>query len=305
VQDKQVSTFQQKLLKDTSGILSRVTSAFDDSFLGHSANPSAGIDARQVGQLTQDYIDLASERYRETGDENLAKAYALDMIHGKDGKPGLYGVSNGVLAKYPAEAVAPAMPDGSYDYVYRQAADAVKAQDKVDVDPKDIVLVPLPGNITGEAWRRGGISGTNRDRTESYHGVPYQIVYKHPDTGLYEPLGVQPGQAFIPDADAAYAEYRKAADEKAAVDLWNKYQAQVATSRSRGGQGLGIARPQPVMNPPPKPASIIAQEQAATQQAAQAAQAQNPDPAAAAQAEQNWMTGGPGNEFFGVPLEGN
>lgn len=207
VQDKQVSTFQDGLLKDTANIVKRVTSAFDSSYTGLDTNPAGGVDARQMGQLSQDYIDLAAERYRETGDAELSKAYALDVIHGKDGKPGLYGVSNGVLTKYPAEAVAPAMPDGSHDYIYSQAATEVKSIDGVSVDPKDIVLVPLPGNITGEAWRRGGISGTNRDRSETFHGVPYQIVYKHPDTGLYEPLAVAPGRAFIPDATRAYTEY--------------------------------------------------------------------------------------------------
>ncbi|CAB4121130.1 hypothetical protein UFOVP6_25 [uncultured Caudovirales phage] len=302
VQDKQVTSFQDKLLKDPSAIVDRVTSAFD-SVTGWGGVPQAGVDSRQIGQLTQDYIDLASERFRETGDEELSKAYAMDIIHGKDGKPGLYGVSNGVMTKYPAEAVTPAMPDGSHDYVYSQAAAEVKALDKVDVDPKDIVLVPLPGNITGEAWRRGGLSGTNRDRTETFHGVPYQIVYKHPDTGVYEPLAVAPGQAFIPDATSAYAEYTAAAKEKNAVDTWNKYVAQKAAADARRGGSAGrtATTPLKVMDPPPKPASIIAQEKAA----ALAPPSDAVDPAAAAKAEQEWMGNGPGTEFFGVPIGGN
>ena len=244
VQDKQVSMFQEKLLKDPSDIIKRVTSSFDGSPLGLGGNPAAGVDARQTSQLTQDYIDLASERYRETGDMELSRAYAMDMIHGKDGKPGLYGVSNGVMTKYPAEAVAPAMPDGSHDYIYSQAAAEVKGIDGVVVDPKDIVLVPLPGNITGEAWRRGGVSGTTRDRTETFHGVPYQIVYKHPDTGVYEPLAVAPGQAFIPDASRGYIEYMTAARAKNATDAADKTASQAALEAGNqawtaGSQGPG------------------------------------------------------------------
>lgn len=259
-----LADFTSKLSKDTPALLNRITSAFNSSTFGMGSNPLAGATYEQTNQLTQDYIDIASERFRETGDAELSKSYAMDVIHGKNGKPGLYGVSNGVITKYPVEAVAPAMPDGSHDYIYKQAAAEVQARDKVTVDPKDIVLVPLDNNVTAEAWRRGGVSTTNRDRTESYHGVPYQIVYKHPD-GYYEPLAVGPNQSFIADPNSAYAEYKAADAERVAVDLWNRYQTQLAQSQAHihAGRAAGLVPAQPVMNPPPKPASIIAQEQAA------------------------------------------
>lgn len=268
VQDKDVGTFTDKLRKDTS-ILGNITNAFDTSWFG--GEPSAGRTPAQTSQLTQDYIDLASERYRETGDEALSKAYALDYIKGTDGKPGLYGVSNGVLGKYPVEATVPPSgdPKDPYGYVYRQAANEVKSVDGVDVPPENIVLVPLPGNVTAEAWRRGGVSLTNRDRSETQHGTPYQIIYMDPTTGVYSPLGVKPGQGFIPDPDRAIAERISVSNEQAAVDMWNKYQTQKAARGARlgGSAGRALAPLPGVMAAPPKPASIIAQEKEATAKA--------------------------------------
>ncbi len=305
VQDKQVQTFSDKLFKDTPAILDRITGAFNGSTFGLGKNPLAGVDNRQIGRLSQDYIDLATERYRETGDETVAKAYAMDVIHGKDGKPGLYGLSNGVLTKYPVEAASLPMPDGTHDYVYRQAAAEVKARNNVDVDPKNIVLVPLPGNVTGELWRRGGTSVVSKDRTEAVSGVPYQIVFKNAD-GVYEPLAVAAGKGFIPDAKQGYAEYLATEREKNAVDVWNKYQAQKAAfeARAAGSAGRAATAPLPVMDAPPKPASILAKEKADAAFQKTVTDAQTPDPVAAAKSEQNWLSGGPGTEFFGTPIPG-
>ena len=45
-------------------------------------------------------------------------------------------LSNGVLAKYPPERTYPDV-DGKHDYVYRQAADDIKAATGAEIDPEE------------------------------------------------------------------------------------------------------------------------------------------------------------------------
>lgn len=135
----------------------------------------------QVVAAKQDYADIAAQHFEQFGDPAAAKAYATEQMKK------LYGVVDGRLMKYPPTHSYPAV-NGSYDYIFKQAADDIKTATGHAVDPKNVYLVPLP-TATGEAFRAG-------------RPVPYSLHYMDEVDGqkVYRVLN---GKAFTADPGPA------------------------------------------------------------------------------------------------------
>jgi hypothetical protein len=114
------------------------------------------IAPEQRSAVNQDYADAAAYAYSQSGDERAAHRYAEQRIKA------LYGVSNGTLIKFPPQNNYPAV-GGSHDYIYTQAAQAIRTVTGRQIDPSKVYLMPLP-TVTAEAWRAG-------------RPAPYQIHY--------------------------------------------------------------------------------------------------------------------------------
>jgi hypothetical protein len=166
----ETKAFQKELSE--SDPVSTILDAFDQNGMLPGGKPD--LPSFQRGAILADYLEIASERFAETGDAKASKAYALSEL----GR--LYGVSNGVLMKYPPEAVMPplllARGDRSHAYIYDQARADVKAA--TGIEPTNVYLVPLPGRQTAEAWRRGSPD------------TPYQLYYTYKDVNGQEILEV-------------------------------------------------------------------------------------------------------------------
>lgn len=168
VRDDDVKAFRQELAKgDPQGT---VTSAFAGGLLSRIWNgkPQLGLGADQRGAIMQDYAELASQHFAESGDKDRAQAWATSQMKK------MYGVSNGVLMKFPPERTYPAI-DGKTDYVYRQAADEIKKSTGADIDPSKVYLMPLP-TLTAEAFRGGKPTPYAIHYVETVDGMPMHKV---------------------------------------------------------------------------------------------------------------------------------
>lgn len=138
----------------------------------------------QRAAVRQDFAELAWEHYQDHQDVGAARAYAAGQVKK------LYGAVNGRLMKYPPTRSYPPI-GGSWDYVFKQAAQDIKGLTGRDVDPKSVYLMPLP-TATAEAFRAG-------------RPAPYAVHYTEKVDGqtIYRVLH---GKAFVADVGAARSE---------------------------------------------------------------------------------------------------
>lgn len=192
---------------------SDVSSAFDlgGSWLGIvGLGPGAaeiGFTYDQRNAILADFTELAEQRFRETGDADVAKAYAKQVMSATYGETEFAG--RRIFMKFPPSRAYPAMPRAngapSTDYVAEQAAAAIKEVDDVDVAPADVILSPIP-NITSRDWSEGKLPR-------------YALSYWREENGqrVFETVH---GQAFSADpklAEAASADARAAWEAKASA----------------------------------------------------------------------------------------
>jgi hypothetical protein len=145
VAEPEAADFRKRLAKEdpTKAIAQAVGGA--PGFFRMGATMGIGADQRRA--INADYAELAADHYARYGDEKAAKAFALQRM----GR--LYGVSNGVVVKYPPERVYPAV-NGNHKWLYAQAAEDVKKATGRDIPADRVFLMPLP-TVTAEAWRSG------------------------------------------------------------------------------------------------------------------------------------------------------
>lgn len=106
------------------------------------------LGTRQEAAVIADYSAIALEHFEQYGNPEAARAFARRQVGALWGEG-----ANGTIVKYPPEKIYPAV-GGSHDYLYRQAAARVQASAGVEVDPRQIFLMPIPG-VTGTEWRAG------------------------------------------------------------------------------------------------------------------------------------------------------
>jgi hypothetical protein len=105
-------------------------------------------DPRQSAAVNADYSAIALEHFEQYANPEAARAFARRQVAALWGEG-----ANGTIVKYPPEKIYPPV-GGSHDYLYRQAAARVQASAGVEVDPRQIFLMPIPG-VTGAEWRAG------------------------------------------------------------------------------------------------------------------------------------------------------
>ena len=190
-------------------------SAFSGGILSRIWNgkPALGLGADQRNAIMQDFAELASEHFGDYGDKDRAQAWATSQMKK------LYGVSNGVLMKYPPERTYPDV-DGKHDYVYRQAADDIKAATGAEIDPKSIYLMPIP-TLTAQAFRTG-------------QPTPYALHYveKVNDQPMHKVIH---GKAFVADP----------APEQAKLSAQRKAQYEAERERRENPTIADVGLPQP------------------------------------------------------------
>lgn len=150
--------------------------------------PEQGLEAAMT------YAEEVIDHYREFGDIESAKSHALKSMEK------FYGVSNGVLMKFPPEKVYPPDSKGSHEWLYKQAAQDIKARFGEDVDIRDIVLGPVRVE-TGEAWRAG-------------RPAPYQIMWTKTVNGQKIPHTTPLGTGFVGDFNRWRSENEKPVEEQ-------------------------------------------------------------------------------------------
>lgn len=191
VGDKEAADFVKSLTP------SDVSSAFElgGSWLGMvGLGPGAaeiGFTYDQRNAILADFTELAEQRFRETGDADVAKAYAKQVMSATYGETEFAG--RRIFMKFPPSRAYPAVArssDGvpSTDYVAEQAAAAIKEVEDVDVAPADVILSPIP-NITSRDWSEGKLPR-------------YGLSYWREENGqrVFETVH---GQAFSADPEAA------------------------------------------------------------------------------------------------------
>lgn len=162
ISDPEVKKFNDDIKK--SALNDLANAEFPGSHFFYDNKVGAPNARKAIGD---DYAELATMHFEENGDVKAAKAYAVAQLNK------LYGVSNGLVMRFPPERVYPPV-EGKHDYIYRQAAEAVKEIAGHDVKPENVVLVQVAGQ-TGPAWR-------------AMRQTPYDIMYKNPKTGMEERL---------------------------------------------------------------------------------------------------------------------
>lgn len=150
--------------------------------------PEQGLEAAMT------YAEEVIDHYREFGDLESAKSHALKSMEK------FYGVSNGVLMKFPPEKVYPPDSKGSHEWLYKQAAQDIKARFGEDVDIRDIVLGPVRVE-TGEAWRAG-------------RPAPYQIMWTKTVNGQKIPHTTPFGTGFVGDFNRWRSENEKPVEQQ-------------------------------------------------------------------------------------------
>jgi hypothetical protein len=205
VGDAEATAFVKKLTP------SDVSSAFElgGSWLGMvglgQGAAEIGFTYEQRNAVLSDFTELAEQRFRETGDEEVSKAYAKQVMSATYGETEFAG--RRIFMKFPPSRAYPTVPraDGtpSTDYVSEQAAAAIKDAEGVDVAPADVILAPIP-NVTSRDWSEGRLPR-------------YSVSYWREENGqrVFETVH---GQAFSADpalAEVASADARATWDAKA------------------------------------------------------------------------------------------
>jgi hypothetical protein len=194
IREPDVKAFQDELRKGDP--INDVRNAFGPGVLGRlwgTLAPSAGLGADQRQAIGLDYAEQATDHFQQYGDKDAAKAFALQQMKK------LYGVSNGVIMKYPPEHVYPPVvsaqgfngPERNYDYIYSQAADAIKETTGETVDPKQVYLMPLP-TVTAEAWRSGQLTPYAIHYVGEQDGIPMHKTLLRPNGASPRPWVADP-----------------------------------------------------------------------------------------------------------------
>lgn len=152
--------------------------------------------------LASIYSSFATEGFEHHRDPDKALAYA-DMQMQKQ-----FGTQNGVITRYPPNktglAKLPGVGGDGYGWINEQAAETVKTQLGIVVDPAQIVLLPVERDgVSTRAGFDGRPMAVKRKDSKpgqetSYQSVPYQIMVlpKTPDQQIVTMNG-----AFFPDVD--------------------------------------------------------------------------------------------------------
>jgi len=196
IRDPDVKAFQDELRKGDP--IGDIRYAFAPSILERvwgKPLPPAGLGADQRQAIALDYAELATDHFQQFGDKDAAKAFAVQQMKK------LYGVSNGVLMKFPPEHVYPpvvtasgfAGPRSNYDYIYEQAADAVKEATGEKVDPSRVYLMPIP-TATAEAWRTGQPTPYAIHYVSEVDGIPVHKVVLRPNGAAPRPWVADPSK---------------------------------------------------------------------------------------------------------------
>lgn len=169
--------FKKQITKDSV----QVDSALSDKLGGWFTIDPDFTAPEQRTAIRQDFAELAWDHYRDHGDYAAARSYAYSQVQK------LYGAVDGRLMKYPPTRAYPPV-NGSWDYLFEQAASDIKGVTGKAVKPSDVYLMPLP-TATAEAFRAG-------------RPVPYEVHYvEHVDgQPVYQVLH---GKAFIGDVRAS------------------------------------------------------------------------------------------------------
>lgn len=157
------------------------------------------------------YSEFATEGFEKFRDSDKALAFADMRVQQQ------FGVQNGVLMRYPpAKAGLPRLAGTGSDgfgWINEQAAETVKVQLGVTVDPSQVILAPIErdGVSTRAAFNGQPTTVTRNDsgRPEQrtvFQSVPYMIMVmpKTPDQDMLVVNG-----AFFPDVDTYVSEKNK------------------------------------------------------------------------------------------------
>lgn len=188
VDDKVAKSFHDDVKKNA------ISQLEGGSFAGSGWVFSNKIGDAQRQAAAEDYAELAESNFRQFGNPDVAKAYAMNKMKQ------LYGVSNGTLVKYPPEKNYPAV-NGGHDWLYQQAAEEVKARTGEKVDPSSIYFVPVDRQRTALAYEAG-------------KPAPYNLVYTHKVDGQTMVSMLYPAQG----ATAAFVGDPKPLLDKATAD---------------------------------------------------------------------------------------
>lgn len=256
VKQDQMQVFRKEYLSQ-SAIDSRLQSTFS-SWNPFSDKPFSvalpnGPQRVAMGSI---YGEFAAEGFQKFGDPNKAMAYADNKVAQQ------FGTMGGVLMRYPpAKANLPKLPgsgsDG-YAWISEQAADVVKEQLGVVVDPAQITLMPVErdGVSTRAAFTGQPMTVTRHDsgkpeQRTSFQSVPYMIVVtpKTPDQDVLTVNG-----AFFPDVDSYAAARGKPAPAQAASAARQRTgetlraAQEVERARQEMAKGIDFRTPLGVMN---------------------------------------------------------
>lgn len=232
--DEAEKSMMDDLRKNASKDLAKATLP-GSSRLPFTSN-TLGFSPKQATEVAQTYAEEVVDHYREYGDMDAAKSHALKSLEK------FYGVSNGVLMKYPPENIYPRDSKGSHQWLYTQAAQDIKAISGKTVDPANVFMIPQPVR-TGEAFRAG-------------QPAPYQVVWREEKDGQVIHHSLPQGKAFYGDIRKWIAENEKPAEQQ--------------FNDQRGA----LQPPEPTVNPrswkpgrPMKSQDQIAEEQIAAREA--------------------------------------
>lgn len=220
VKQEQLQQFKKQHLTQEQ-IDKRLQSAFSSWSPFSDAPFSAQLpNGPQRTAISGIYATFAEEGFEKHRDPDAALAYA-DMQFQKQ-----FGTQNGTITRYPPSKaglpkIAGVGSDG-YGWINEQAAQAVKDNLGIVVDPSQIVLLPVERNGVST---RAGFDGQpmtvkRRDskpgQETSFQSVPYQIMVipKTPEQDIHILNG-----AFFPDVDAYVADKNKEIADKNAQPL--------------------------------------------------------------------------------------
>lgn len=157
------------------------------------------------------YSEFATEGFDKFRDPDKALSFADMRVKQQ------FGVQNGVLMRFPPAKAGlprlPGTPGAGFGWINEQAAATVKDQLGVDVDPSQVVLVPVErdGVSTRAAFHGQPMTVTRNDsgrpeQRTTFQSVPYMITVM-PKTPDQEVLVVN--GAFFPDVDTYVSEKNK------------------------------------------------------------------------------------------------
>jgi hypothetical protein len=167
----QVNAFREQLRRSTNFNVSTA------DFGGRALDP------RQSAAVNADYSAIALEHFEQYANPEAARAFARRQVAALWGEG-----ANGTIVKYPPEKIYPPV-GGSHDYLYRQAAARIQLSAGVEVDPRQIFLMPVPG-VTRAQWQAGqppvyqALYRTERDGQVVYDALPNPIRFNMPTAAL-------------------------------------------------------------------------------------------------------------------------